>query len=98
MSFETITKRKDLVQKSADVTRAVGHAVRLAIIKLIDSHKSVSAHIIHQQLNLDQSLVAQHLRILRLADVVFTERKGKEVYYSVNYTLLARAAKFSDDL
>ena len=35
-------------------------------------------------LGLEQSITSQHLRILRLADLVRTRRDGKQIFYTLN--------------
>jgi DNA-binding transcriptional ArsR family regulator len=42
-----------------------------------------------KRLRMEQSPASQHLRILREAGFVNTERSGKEIYYSLNYERFA---------
>ncbi len=74
----------DLYQ-SQEILRAIAHPLRMKILQFIDKHKTVNVNKIYQTLKLEQSITSQHLRILRLADVVKAERQGKFIRYSVNY-------------
>ena len=48
---------------------------------------------IYNTLKLEQSITSQHLRILRLAGLVETEREGKFIYYRVNYGKISGSVK-----
>ncbi|MDW8108561.1 MAG: metalloregulator ArsR/SmtB family transcription factor [Candidatus Kryptonium sp.] len=68
--------------KVAEMLRVIGHPVRLKIIsELIESEKTVSElwHLIGQS----QSLVSQHLAVLRHSGIIKSVRRGNTVYYSV---------------
>lgn len=77
---------------SADVMRALAHPLRLRIIAFIDGVGEACVSDIHNGLKIEQSLVSQHLRILRQAQLVNTVRRGKFVYYLLRYDLLERAS------
>ncbi len=76
---------KDRLQTSAEVLRALAHPLRLKILEFIDQNESINVNKIYNALNLEQSITSQHLRILRAAELVKTERDGKFIHYSVNY-------------
>jgi len=66
----------------AETLKVLGHPVRLRIIsELIGSDKTVSE--LWHSVGLPQSLVSQHLSILRHSGVIKSVRKGRLVYYSV---------------
>ena len=50
------------------------------------------------KLRLEQSVVSQHLAILRRAAIVITHRDGKFIYYSVNYKRLKEVSAFVEQL
>lgn len=41
-------------------------------------------HELNEKLNIEQSLLSQHLKILRNFGLVCTEREGKQIKYSVS--------------
>lgn len=79
------------LETSAEVLRALAHPLRMRILAFIDKHGSINVNKIYNTLQLEQSITSQHLRILRLAGLVMTERNGKYVMYSVEYDKLGDA-------
>lgn len=71
--------------------RALAHPLRMRMLLFLDEHQSACVHEIFEAMNIEQSIASQHLRILRLADLVHTRREQKFVYYSLNYTRLHAA-------
>lgn len=80
--------RLDKLAFSTEKLRAFVHPLRLEMISLISRHDGIFVKDIHTFLNLEQSLVSQHLRILRQTKLVEAKRKGKFIYYSVNYPIV----------
>lgn len=70
---------------SAEVLRALAHPLRMRILEFIDRNKEINVNKIYSTLDLEQSITSQHLRILRSAGLVDTERNGKFIYYSLRY-------------
>jgi DNA-binding transcriptional ArsR family regulator len=78
-----------LVKKASLVLRALNHKLRQQIIRMLDEKQRMTVTDIYIQLRLEQSVVSQHLAILRRAGVVQTERDGKFIYYLINYERFA---------
>ncbi len=82
------TKRRPLkkigseeeISQLADLFRLMGDTSRLRII-LTCLHAPISVSDIAEKLELSQSLVSHHLRLLRAARIVRSERRGKQVFY-----------------
>ena len=72
--------------------RALAHPLRLRIIRLLLEQQPVSVQTIYTNLKIEQSVASQHLRILREANLVFTERQGKYIDYLINENLLLQTA------
>jgi DNA-binding transcriptional ArsR family regulator len=68
------------IAQLADMFRLMGDPSRLRII-LTCLHDPISVTEIAEQLELSQSLVSHHLRLLRAARVVASERRGKQIFY-----------------
>lgn len=81
------------VKLASSVLRALSHPLRLKIISTIEDNggKANVGHIF-RTLKVEQSIVSQHLRILRQAKLVSTQRDQKFVYYSLEPEKLVRAA------
>ncbi|MCW5906635.1 MAG: helix-turn-helix transcriptional regulator [Chitinophagales bacterium] len=73
-----------LLRKGLLVLRAVNHPVRHKIIDLLERSQKLIVTDLQKRLNVEQSIVSQHLAILRKAGLLQTERNGKFIFYSVN--------------
>lgn len=63
--------------------KALGNAARYTIIQsLLKGRKTVGE--LTQIIKLSQPAVSQHLKTLKTAGLVIDERRGQEVFYSVN--------------
>jgi len=73
---------------ASSVMRALTHPIRLRLIGFIDQNKRINVNKIYKTLKMEQSVASQHLRILREVKLVQAERKGKFIFYTVNYKKL----------
>ena len=76
---------------ASEILRAIAHPLRLRILEFIDQNDSINVNKIYNTLNLEQSITSQHLRILRINNLVSTTRDGKYIHYRVNYDAVANA-------
>lgn len=86
------------MKKAALILRAINHKLRLQIVKLIQEHQKITVTEIYVKLRLEQSVVSQHLAILRRAGLVITQRDGKFIYYTINYSRMKEVVAFVEDL
>lgn len=99
MNYFEIDYRK--AKECADILRAITHPLRLSIIFLLDKEGIINVNKIYSSLNLEQSITSQHLKILRDNQIVITERKGKLIFYSLNYKRIgavSTATMYFDEL
>jgi len=82
------------VKNAAMTLRSINHKLRQQILKLLDENKRMKVTDIYVKLRLEQSVASQHLAILRRANIVSTERMGKEIYYSLNSARIEQLAAF----
>lgn len=85
MEKNPIFINEDRLETASSVIRALSHPLRLKILDFIDKNKMINVNKIYNTLNLEQSITSQHLRILRVANLVATQRDGKQIFYAVNY-------------
>jgi len=78
---------------SSELMRALAHPLRLKILEFIDSRGSINVNKIYNTLNIEQSITSQHLKILKLAGVVHSEKDGKYVSYSIDYDVVKKAER-----
>lgn len=78
--------------------KALGNAARYTIIQsLLRGRKTVGE--LRDIVKLSQPAVSQHLKTLKTAGLVIDERRGQEVFYSVNSEhLLSLLHKLSGDI
>ena len=84
------------LQVSSEILRALAHPLRMKILEFIDQNELINVNKIYNTLKLEQSITSQHLRILRLAGLVTTQRDGKFIHYSLDYEKLANAVDAID--
>lgn len=88
-------KRKDLLyyRKALLVMRALNHDYRKAILRLLEEKESMTVEAIETVTKTEQSVVSQHLALLRKANIVNNERNGKYIYYSRNELVIDTIGK-----
>lgn len=77
----TLLTADDTIGQLADLFRLMGDPTRLRII-LTCLHEPVSVGEIAARVESSPSLVSHHLRLLKAARVLRSERRGKQVFYS----------------
>jgi DNA-binding transcriptional ArsR family regulator len=92
------TASHDQQRASNKIMRALAHPLRLRIVQFIDAQTSACVNDIHKAVDIEQSIASQHLRILRMAELVHTRREGKFVFYSIDYEKLREAARIAAQL
>ncbi|MFJ4037480.1 ArsR/SmtB family transcription factor [Microbacterium sp. NPDC090007] len=70
------------LDEAAELFKALGSESRLALVWLL-SREPLTVSALVDRSGLSQPLVSQHLRTLRAAGLVSSEREGKEVRYSL---------------
>ena len=89
MTVDSNKKREDqiqlpdhhLIRKSNLVFRAMNHPLRQKILAMLAEKKQLTVTELYEALFLEQSVVSQHLAILRRAGFVKTKKEGKYVWY-----------------
>ncbi len=82
-----------LVLEVSKTLRALSHPLRLKIIAFIDKHRETNVNQIYAGLNIEQSITSQQLKILRDASLVYSNKVGKVVYYTINYQKISSISK-----
>lgn len=75
-------------EKTMQLLNAVKHDFRIKIMNILHAEKKQNVTQLFIKLRIDQSIVSQHLSILRNSELVISERAGKNIYYSVNYSTI----------
>ncbi|MBC8046340.1 MAG: helix-turn-helix transcriptional regulator [Fimbriimonadaceae bacterium] len=85
--FENLSQNK--LERASEILRTITHPLRMKMMAYIDKNKEVHVTKIFSALNLEQSVVSQHLKVLRNSGYVIAKRQGKLIYYSLNYKLIS---------
>lgn len=93
MKKTKVTFDNEKLQYSSELLRALAHPLRLKILEFIDKNKEINVNKIYNTLKIEQSITSQHLKVLRMAGVVHTDRDGKFVHYSIDYKRLITTVK-----
>lgn len=88
-----VTFVSEQLTESSDLMRALAHPLRIQILGFIDQHGTINVNKIYNTLKIEQSITSQHLRIMRSAGVLHSEREGKFIHYSINYPRVDKAVK-----
>ncbi len=75
---------------TVDFAKALADETRQKIMEICCCRKLSVSEIV-EQLNVTQPTVSHHLKVLRDAGLVDVERRGKEIYYTLNQDRVAKA-------
>ncbi len=81
MSRTSVSLTDDQTIEIAEIFRLMGDPTRLKIL-ICCLHGPVAVGDLAQMTGASQSLVSHHLRLLRAARILASERRGKKVYYA----------------
>ena len=76
------------VFKSAAVFKAIGHPIRIQIVRALSNTQSMTVTELTNVLSIDQPVMSLHLAILRKTQIISVEKKGKNSFYSISDTSL----------
>ena len=68
-----------------DLFKALANEDRLKIIQLLIKNTEMCAQEVEKHFFLEQSTTSHHLNTLRRAGITKARKKGRNVYYSINY-------------
>ncbi|MCK9373924.1 MAG: metalloregulator ArsR/SmtB family transcription factor [Sulfuricurvum sp.] len=72
----------------SDIFTALGDEHRQRMLMLFEPNERLTAGQISDASTLARTTVSHHLKILRQAEVLLSEKKGKEVWFWINKPLL----------
>lgn len=87
---QDVVKQSDLenFKKAKTIIRALDHPVRMQILTFLlqseAEEESKTVTDLYTKFRTEQSVMSQHLAILRRANLVFPDREGKNIYYHPN--------------
>ncbi|HZU14114.1 MAG TPA: metalloregulator ArsR/SmtB family transcription factor [Chloroflexota bacterium] len=79
-----------MAHELAEYFRSLADRKRLHIVELLADRGRMTVSQLGDELALSQPLISWHLRILRKAGIVETERRGRQVWCSLNRETLEK--------
>jgi|LakMenEpi03Aug12_release.lakeMendotaPanAssembly.Ray.scaffolds.fasta_scaffold2074350_1 DNA-binding transcriptional ArsR family regulator len=76
-------------------TKAIGDPTRLQILQLLKKECCVGE--LWKKLDLSQNLVSHHLKILKEAKLISSEKRGMKVVYRLEKEFIAKQIKLLND-
>ena len=70
-------------QYTANVLKAIGHPIRVDIIRKIYEHQILSVGAIQDLLNIPQPVISLHLAILKKIGIIKSNKEGKKSFYFI---------------
>ncbi|HNX01972.1 MAG TPA: autorepressor SdpR family transcription factor [Candidatus Cloacimonadota bacterium] len=79
------------------VFKALADPNRRKILSLLRKHDSLNAGEIAEHFNISKPAISDHLRILRDANLIFSDKQGQYVNYQLNTSVLEELAAYLID-
>ena len=87
----------DDIEKKARIFKVLSEVSRVRIIELL-KERDLCVNALAKQLDISPAAVSQHLRILKGADIVTSEKHGYYVHYGLNRETLAEWREIACEL
>ncbi len=85
------------IEKKARIFKVLSEANRVRIIELL-KERDLCVNALANRLDITPAAVSQHMRILRDADIVTSEKNGYFVHYGINRDTLAHWREIAGEL
>lgn len=88
----------DLCSEIQRLGKGIGNNCRYRVLEALSGGPKTVSQLV-KSVKMSQPAVSQHLKILKSTNLVIDEKKGKEVYYSLNSSyMLSLLDKFTKSL
>lgn len=86
---EFASGRAPLNQVKANLFKGLSHPVRIRVLEVLAESPEVSVTELLNETSLEASHLSQHLAVLRRYDLVVSQRRGLQVFYSLGHPQVA---------
>jgi len=76
---------------------ALGDTTRQQILLMFEPEEEICVNEIARLFKISRPAISHHLKVLRNAELLTCEKRGKEVYYRVNHTYCAEVLQIVHD-
>lgn len=90
MKKQFAEKLPDGWDEFAEFFSALGDSTRQKILLLFEAGEEICVNEIASAFPLSRPAISHHLKVLRNAELLVSEKRGKEIYYRVNYDHCAK--------
>jgi DNA-binding transcriptional ArsR family regulator len=80
-------------ERTLELLSAIADPVKLKIAKILSCHKEVKAGDIAKEFEISRTTISHHLNKMKILKLVNSQKKGKEIYYSLDKNLLLGTLK-----
>ncbi|NLK84917.1 MAG: winged helix-turn-helix transcriptional regulator [Aeromonadales bacterium] len=81
----------------ANIFKALGDKSRLEIISLLKEQEKCACKLL-EQLNISQSTLSHHMKILADAKLIHVKKEGRWMHYSLNHELFDRLSDIAKSI
>jgi ArsR family transcriptional regulator len=75
--------KPETLEKAAETLKMIAHPQRLRLIEILEREQEVPVYALVEETEFPQAIVSQHLNQMRRAGLLCSERRGKEMWYSI---------------
>lgn len=73
----------EALARAAETLKILAHPQRLRIIEILEREQEVPVYALIEETGFPQSVVSQHLNQMRRIGLLSSDRRGKEMWYSI---------------
>jgi DNA-binding transcriptional ArsR family regulator len=74
----------EALQRAAETLKMLAHPQRLRLIEILEREREVPVYALVEETGFPQAVVSQHLNQMRRVGLLDSERRGKEMWYSIS--------------
>ena len=76
--------KPEALKKASETLKILAHPQRLRLVELLESEGEVPVYTLVEATEFPQAVVSQHLNHMRRIGLLCAERRGKEMWYSID--------------
>ena len=84
---------QDKTEQAAELLKLIANPTRIHIVVLLAEQPSLNVLALQKQLGIEQALLSMNLNKMKVRGVLTSQRKGKEVHYSLADASLLEAIR-----
>lgn len=90
MKKQYVSELPPVFEECGQFFSALGDPYRQKIVLIFEPEEELCVNQIASLFNLSRPAISHHLKVLKSAKILMCEKRGKEVYYRINYQFCKR--------